>query len=40
MVYLNPDALHRMRLDVEGFVRETVGEAASGTPPVRTARRR
>jgi len=35
MVYLNPDALHRMRLDVESFVREAVGEAASGTPAPR-----
>ena len=39
MVYLNPDALHRMRLDVESFVREAVGEAASGNPtPRRRAR--
>jgi carboxypeptidase C (cathepsin A) len=29
MVYLNPDALHRMRLDVEGFIREAVAESAS-----------
>jgi carboxypeptidase C (cathepsin A) len=40
MVYLNPDALHAMRLDVENWVRQTVGEVASGAPPARTARRR
>jgi len=33
MVYLNPDALHQMRLDVQGFIREAVGEAASGYTP-------
>ena len=32
MVYLNPDALHQMRLDVERFIDEAVGEAQS-TPP-------
>ena len=41
MVYLNPEALHAMRLDVENWVRQAVGEAASGTPPeARRARRR
>ena len=41
MVYLNPDALHAMRLDVENFIREAVGEAATGAAPAaRTARRR
>ena len=39
MVYLNPDALHAMRLDVERFVNEAVGEARGGTP-ARVARRR
>ncbi len=29
MVYLNPDALHRMRLDVESFINEAVAEAGS-----------
>jgi carboxypeptidase C (cathepsin A) len=27
MVYLNPDALHRMRLDVQAFINEAVNEA-------------
>jgi carboxypeptidase C (cathepsin A) len=41
MVYLNPDALHHMRLDVQRFINSAVGEAAIGTAPVaRTARRR
>ncbi|MGE5063021.1 MAG: S10 family peptidase [Myxococcales bacterium] len=40
MVYLNPDALHSMRLDVENFIREAVGEAATGTPPTARAARR
>lgn len=31
MVYLNPDALHRMRLDVQNFIDEAVAEAASGS---------
>ena len=31
MVYLNPDALHSMRLDVERFIYEAVGEARAGT---------
>jgi carboxypeptidase C (cathepsin A) len=40
MVYLNPDALHQMRLDVENFIHEAVGEAASGSAPApRIARR-
>jgi carboxypeptidase C (cathepsin A) len=34
MVYLNPDELHRMRLDLDRFYDETVGEAASSRPPV------
>jgi carboxypeptidase C (cathepsin A) len=40
MVYLNPDALHAMRLDVQNFIERAVGEAASGyTPAARPARR-
>lgn len=31
MVYLNPDALHRMRLDVQNFISEAVAEAGSGS---------
>ncbi len=27
MVYLNPDALHQMRLDVQRFIQQAVGEA-------------
>ena len=30
MVYLNPDALHQMRLDVESFIDEAVAEARHG----------
>jgi carboxypeptidase C (cathepsin A) len=33
MVYLNPDALHSMRLDVQNFIDQTVGEAESGASP-------
>jgi carboxypeptidase C (cathepsin A) len=41
MVYLNPDALHLMRVDVQNFIAEAVGEAASGyTPAAAPARRR
>ena len=41
MVYLNPDALHQMRLDVQNFIQEAVGEASSGyTPAAAPARRR
>ena len=41
MVYLNPDALHRMRLDVQNFIERTVGEAEGPPPPAaRPARRR
>jgi carboxypeptidase C (cathepsin A) len=41
MVYLNPDALHAMRLDVQRFVYETVGAAEGAAPPeARPARRR
>jgi carboxypeptidase C (cathepsin A) len=38
MVYLNPDALHQMRLDVERFIYDSVGEAQS-TPPAALRRR-
>jgi carboxypeptidase C (cathepsin A) len=38
MVYLNPDALHQMRLDVERFIYEAVGE--TGTIPTAAPRRR
>jgi hypothetical protein len=38
-VYLNPDALHQMRLDVERFIYEAVGEAQS-TPPAAPRSRR
>jgi carboxypeptidase C (cathepsin A) len=34
MVYLNPDALHQMRLDVQRFINSAVGEAATEAPPV------
>jgi carboxypeptidase C (cathepsin A) len=37
MVYLNPDALHAMRLDVERFINEAVAEA--GTVPAAAPRR-
>jgi carboxypeptidase C (cathepsin A) len=40
MVYLNPDALHAMRLDVERFINEAVGEAQAGAPVAPVARRR
>jgi len=33
MVYLNPDELHRMRLDLDRFYDTIPGEAASPTPP-------
>jgi carboxypeptidase C (cathepsin A) len=39
MVYLNPDALHEMRLDVERFIDDAVGEARSA-PPVQARARR
>ncbi|HEX3421865.1 MAG TPA: peptidase S10 [Sphingomicrobium sp.] len=40
MVYLNPDALHLMRLDVQNFIEQTVGEAEGPPPPeARPARR-
>jgi carboxypeptidase C (cathepsin A) len=39
MVYLNPDALHSMRLDVERFVYDAVGEARGGTPVAAPRRR-
>jgi carboxypeptidase C (cathepsin A) len=38
MVYLNPDALHQMRLDVQNFVNETVAEAGGAPAPPRRAR--
>jgi carboxypeptidase C (cathepsin A) len=38
MVYLNPDALHAMRVDVERFIYAAVGEVRAGTPA--PARRR
>ena len=39
MVYLNPDALHAMRLDVDRFIYDAVGEARS-TPPAAPRKRR
>ena len=40
MVYLNPDALHAMRLDVENFINESVGAAMGPVPPTARASRR
>jgi carboxypeptidase C (cathepsin A) len=40
MVYLNPDALHEMRLDVERFIDEAVGEARSAPIAGRSGSRR
>jgi carboxypeptidase C (cathepsin A) len=40
MVYLNPDALHSMRLDVERFIRDSVGEAMYAGPPATPRKRR
>jgi carboxypeptidase C (cathepsin A) len=40
MVYLNPDALHAMRLDVERFIDEAVGEAQAAAPVAAAPRRR
>ena len=40
MVYLNPDALHAMRLDVENFINESVGAATGPVPPTARASRR
>jgi len=40
MVYLNPDALHAMRLDVERFINEAVGEARYGASVAAPAPRR
>ena len=40
MVYLNPDALHAMRLDVERFIYDAVGEARSSSAPAAPKRRR
>jgi len=39
MVYLNPDALHAMRIDVQNFIQQAVGEAASGYTPAAAPRR-
>ncbi|HEV8407882.1 MAG TPA: peptidase S10 [Sphingomicrobium sp.] len=39
MVYLNPDALHLMRVDVQNFIRQTVGEEGTPPPAARPARR-
>ena len=39
MVYLNPDALHEMRLDVERFIYDAVGEARSAQPAPARPRR-
>jgi carboxypeptidase C (cathepsin A) len=39
MVYLNPDALHAMRVDVERFIDEAVGEVRA-VPPAAPRRRR
>ena len=38
MVYLNPDALHAMRLDVERFIAQAVGSARSEAPAPRRRR--
>jgi carboxypeptidase C (cathepsin A) len=35
MAYLNPEELHRMRIDLDRFYDETVSEAASLRPPTR-----
>ncbi|HVI05665.1 MAG TPA: peptidase S10, partial [Sphingomicrobium sp.] len=35
MVYLNPDALHAMRIDVERFIDEAVGEVQTVAPRAR-----
>ena len=40
MVYLNPDALHLMRLDVERFIYDAVGDARYANPPAASRRRR
>lgn len=40
MVYLNPDALHSMRLDVERFIYAAVGEVGAGAAPAAPRRRR
>jgi carboxypeptidase C (cathepsin A) len=40
MVYLNPDALHQMRLDVQNFINEAVAESGSPAPQAMPARRR
>jgi len=40
MVYLNPDALHAMRLDVERFIYDSVGAASYSAPAAVAPRRR
>jgi carboxypeptidase C (cathepsin A) len=35
MIYLNPDSLHRMRLDVEAFINGAIADARSAPPPAR-----
>jgi carboxypeptidase C (cathepsin A) len=40
MVYLNPDALHQMRLDVQNFINQAVSDSASPAPAALPARRR
>ncbi len=40
MVYLNPDALHQMRLDVENFINEAVAQAGAPAPQALPPRRR
>ena len=40
MVYLNPDALHEMRLDVERFIGEALAEAGTVPAAAPSARRR
>jgi hypothetical protein len=40
MVYLNPEELHHMRLELDRFYDETVSEAASPEPPAPASLRR
>ncbi len=40
MVYLNPDALHLMRVDVQNFIDQTVGLAEGAPPPAARPSRR
>jgi carboxypeptidase C (cathepsin A) len=39
MVYLNPEALHSMRLDVERFIYDAVGEVRTSSAPAAPRRR-